>query len=140
MSSTLPIRIAMNIIQSWSDVLSMGIEHAGATLFKRLREIAPWLKKLEPFQSKREDLRAGCNNVFHSINNLVDLMNQSLSVDGTLKTFSQTWVSSSFNPEQYELVEDALLWTMEDIVKDKFTMEVRSNWIAFLGHLMMDNE
>ena len=27
---------------------------------------------------------------------------------------------------------------MEDIMKEKFTMEIRSNWIAFLGHLMMD--
>ena len=35
MSSTLPVRIAMNIIRSWGDVSSMGIEHAGGTLFKR---------------------------------------------------------------------------------------------------------
>jgi len=39
-----------------------------------------------------------------------------------------------------QFVEDALLWTMEDALKDKFTMEIRSNWIAFFGHLMMDND
>ena len=35
MSSTLPVRIARNIIKSWSDMSSIGIEHAGDTLFRR---------------------------------------------------------------------------------------------------------
>ena len=108
---------------SWSVVERIDPVVAGGIFYKRLFETAPYLKPMFsesiPVQSKK--LMAMIGYVINRLDKLDTIIED-------IKQLARRHVTYGVREEHYEIVGDALLWTLEQALANLFTNEVKQAW------------
>ncbi len=110
--------------QSWTKLLPISAQ-AAALFYARLFEIYPEVKPL--FKGDMEEqgrkLMAMINMAVKALDNLDLLI-------GAIQDSGRRHAEYGVKDEDYDKVADALLWTLEQGLKDDFTEEVKGAWVA----------
>jgi hemoglobin-like flavoprotein len=112
-----------NLVQSsFQDVVPIAQE-VGETFYARLFEIAPEVKPLfkEDIKSQSKKLMQMISYAVTSLDNLEVLVPQ-------VKELGNRHVGYGVSSEHYGLVAQALLWTLEKYLGDKFDEATKGAW------------
>jgi len=112
------------ITDSWAKVLPIS-EQAAALFYGRLFEVYPEVKPL--FKSDREQqgrkLMGMINTAVKSLDNLEPLVE-------IIRDSGRRHAEYGVKDEDYDKVADALLWTLEQGLKEDFTPVVKGAWVT----------
>lgn len=101
------------------------IDDASRRFFERLFEIDTSLQRLFPTPSReRASLLA------QTLTIVVDEIDQPAQLRGAAEVLGPRYAADGVRDEHYQVVGQALLWTLENALKDEFTSEVRHAWVA----------
>lgn len=105
-------------------------DQAAALFYGRLFEIDPALKPLF-----KGDIKEQGRKLMATIKIAVGSLDRLDTLVPTLKLLGAKHRGSGVEDGQYDTVASALLWTLGQGLKDKFTAEVRDAWVAVYGQL-----
>ncbi len=101
-------------------------EEAAVLFYKRLWEIAPETKVL----FKTDDVAEQGMKIMQMLGVTIRSLNDASTVTPLLHELGKRHIDYGVTREQYALVGDALLWMIEQCLREDFTPEVRAAWIA----------
>ena len=109
---------------SWDFVIT-NTNEAGMIFYTRLFEIAPQLKPLfkespEAQAKKLVALITYAVTKLHTIDEIVD----------DVKSLGVRHVKYNVKPEHYAIVAQALLWTLEKALQNRWNEEMKEAWVA----------
>jgi nitric oxide dioxygenase len=110
---------------TWSAVAAMDHVVVGGLFYNRLFEIAPQLKSMfhNPIPEQSKKLLAMVNYVIIKLDKLDDIL-------GEVSKLAHRHTGYGVKPAHYAIVGEALLWTLEKGLGDKWTEETSDAWIA----------
>src|SRR5262245_1935328 len=118
----LPASHVMLVRTSFARVLPIS-ETAADLFYDRLFEIAPQVRALFP-----EDLREQKRKLMAMLAMAVGALNDLEALIPSVKALGARHVTYGATAAHYELVGEALLWTLERGLGEAFTPDVRSAW------------
>jgi hemoglobin-like flavoprotein len=101
------------------------LDDAAVLFYGRLFEIDPSLQQM--FQRPR---REQARLLAQTLKVVVNGIDRPAQLRGAVETLGRRHAGYGVRDEHYAVVGEALLWTLEAGLKDKFTSEVRDAWIA----------
>lgn len=101
-------------------------EEAAAMFYERLWEIAPETKALFQHVEMRQQGLKLMQTLGVTVRSLHDLDN----ISPMLYELGQRHIGYGVGKEQYDLVKDALLWMIENVLGATYTPEVQAAWDA----------
>jgi len=109
---------------SWAMVATIDPVTVGGLFYNRLFETAPQLKHMfrNPMPEQSKKLLAMINYVISKLNKLEDILDE-------VAKLARRHVSYGVKPDHYTIVGEALLWTLEKGLADKWNSEVKEAWI-----------
>lgn len=105
-------------------------EAAGSLFYERLFTLNPSLKKLF-----RRDMGDQSRELLNMIGQVVDGLNKPDEVLPVARHLGARHAGYGVEPEHYNTVGEALLWTLALILGDDFDAETKEAWIAAYGVL-----
>jgi hemoglobin-like flavoprotein len=115
--------------QSWRKVLPMK-ETAAALFYRRLFQLDPTLRAL--FTSDMEQQGVKLIQMISAAVRALDRLDVLLPV---VRELGSRHLAYGVRDEHYGSVGSALLWTLEQALREQFTPEVKSAWIKTYGVL-----
>lgn len=109
---------------SWAKVKPIS-EQAAALFYGRLFEIYPEVKPL--FKS---DMKEQGRKLMAMINTAVNALDNLDPMIGAIQESGKRHADYGVKDEDYDKVADALLWTLQQGLKDDFTPAVKDAWVA----------
>ncbi|MCS6823515.1 MAG: globin domain-containing protein [Cytophagaceae bacterium] len=109
---------------TWGYVLA----HSGEAMelfYGRLFEIAPEVRPLF-----KEDIKIQAQKLKKMVTLIVAKLNKLEEIENEIKYLAQKHEGYGAKPEHYHIVGEALLWTLEKGLKDRWTDEVKEAWVA----------
>lgn len=103
---------------------------AGRLFHKRLFEIAPETRVLF-----RGDLDAQAEKVMHMLGLAVGMLNNAKALAVVLESLGRRHQGYGVRDAHFEIVGEAMIWTLGEICKDDFTPQVRACWVAAYGEM-----
>lgn len=121
------------IIDTWSYV-RVDLEKAGTVLFVKLFEIAPELQKLFPFDGEavtadNELLKRHGIQVMESIDAAIGMLDNPEELKETLIDLGIVHHMKDVQVDSFAPVGQALIYTLQTGLGDKFTEEVKAAWL-----------
>jgi hemoglobin-like flavoprotein len=109
---------------SW-DLILHDTKNAGMIFYARLFEIAPELKPLfkESPEAQAQKLESLITFAVHKLNTLDEIVND-------VKSLGKRHKKYNVKPEHYGIVAEALLWTLEKALQEKWNKEMKDAWVA----------
>lgn len=98
---------------------------AGRIFYDRLFLIAPELRPMF-----KEDMTSQEQKLIDTLALTIGQLRYSSMLDSTLKSLGERHALYGVEPEHYEKVADALIWTVENCLGSECTEEVRKAWLA----------
>ena len=108
---------------SWAIVRAIDPITVGGLFYNRLFEIAPQLRPMfrNPVPEQSKKLLAMINYVISKLDKLEDILDE-------VAKLAKRHVSYGVKPDHYRIVGDALLWTLEKGLGEKWNEEVKEAW------------
>ena len=108
---------------SWAIVAGIDPVTVGGLFYNRLFEIAPHLKPMfrNPMPEQSKKLLAMINYVISKLDKLEDILHE-------VAKLAKRHVSYGVKPDHYRIVGEALLWTLEKGLDEKWNNEVKEAW------------
>lgn len=115
----------INLVEDSWDFIVLNTNEAGRIFYGKLFELDPSLKELfkDDIDSQARKLVSLITFVVHKLNNLDSVINDVVALG---KRHADYKVKES----HYDTVAEALLWTLEKALKERWTPEMRRAWIA----------
>ena len=112
------------IENSWKFIVQNRSE-SGTIFYTRLFQINPELRSLfkEDIESQAQKLVALITFIVHKLNNIDDVL-------ADVKALGERHRKYNVKPEYYGSVANALLWTLEKALGDRWTKEMEDAWVA----------
>lgn len=137
------------VIKSWESIKrgKEDLYHVfGTKLFQHLFRISPSVKKLFGYPI---DLDVTSNDLIHSprfmmhVHRVLDKLDLALNVLGPdiellvfiMKDLGSRHVTYGVTPDMYPVLAEAILFALEDCLKEKFTPTVRQSWVETYTYL-----
>ena len=118
----------ISVIQaSFAKIARMDAE-AGQIFYDRLFVIAPELRPMF-----KHDTKAQARKLMDTLALTVGQLRFSAMLHSTLKSLGERHAGYGVQPEHYEPVGEALIWTIEHCLGRECSDEVRSAWLALYG-------
>lgn len=117
-----------HLIRESFAAIAPAAEDAAALFYARLFEINPFLKRLfhrAPIEEQGRKLMQTLAVAVQSLDRLHTLIEP-------LRMMGRRHAGYGVQDEHYENVADALLWTLQTSLKDRFTEQTRDAWIMLL--------
>lgn len=111
--------------QTWLHVLPIA-EVAADLFYQRLFEIDPTVKPL----FKNTDLAAQKGKLLQMLSDAIASLNTPATVLRNLEVLGRRHAAYGVQPSHYEAVGEALLWTLEKGLADRWSHEAREAWAA----------
>jgi len=110
---------------TWSAVAAMDHVVVGGLFYNRLFEIAPQLRPMfhNPMPEQSKKLLAMINYVIIKLDKLDDIL-------GEVAKLAQRHAGYGVKPGHYAIVGEALLWTLEKGLGEKWNEETSDAWVA----------
>jgi hemoglobin-like flavoprotein len=118
-----PAQVAL-VQSSFRDVLPLG-DTAGVLLYERIFALAPTTRALFA-----EDIRPQAARLMAAVKTTVEGLDDLDAVAPFLVKLGARHVRYGVRLEHFDVVPDALLWTLEQGLGEAFTAEVREAWTA----------
>ena len=108
---------------SWAIVATIDPVTVGGLFYNRLFEIAPQLRPMfrNPVPEQSKKLLAMIHYVISKLDKLEDILDE-------VAKLAKRHVSYGVKPDHYSVVGEALLWTLEKGLGEKWNHEVREAW------------
>ena len=106
------------------------VEEAAVLFYARLFECDPSLRPLF-----KTDIREQGHKLMDIIGSAVDALDETEKVIPTLRELGARHVGYGVTEAHYDLVGDALLWTLRKALKDDYTSEMNEAWTAVYSFL-----
>jgi hemoglobin-like flavoprotein len=106
------------------------VEEAAVLFYARLFECDPSLRPL--FQT---DIREQGRKLMDIIGFAVDRLDEAEKLTPTLRELGARHVEYGVKEDHYDVVGDALLWTLRKALKDEYTDEMNKAWAALYSFL-----
>lgn len=103
---------------------------AGDLFYGRLFEIAPEVRPM--FADNIEDQR---DKLMSMLGTAVTNLHQIEQIIEPVKTLGAKHIDYGVKDEHYDKVGEALIWTLQEGLKDDFTPEIKDAWVATYGTL-----
>ncbi len=117
------------------DLIQRSFEHvtrvkleAGQLFYERLFFIAPELRPM--FKS---DIRAQASKLVDTLAYAVGQLPDGPNLTATLRKLGRKHLEFGVRPEHYETVGEALLWTLERLLAERWTPDLRDGWLSLYG-------
>ena len=109
--------------QSWAIVATIDPVTVGGLFYNRLFEIAPQVKPMfrNPMPEQSKKLLAMINYVIGKLDKLEDILDE-------VAKLAKRHVVYGVKPDHYTIVGNALLWTLEKGLSEKWNDEVKEAW------------
>jgi hemoglobin-like flavoprotein len=119
----------MLVQSSWELVEPMAVK-LGELFYRRVFELNPSLKELFPDDQRRQGellmaLFGGAVNMLFHIDTL----------EPSVRDLGRRHRAYGTQPEHYDTFRDALLWTLERVLGEAFTADVRAAWEAVYDYM-----
>lgn len=110
---------------TWALVAAMDPVAVGGLFYNRLFEIAPQLRSMfhTPIPEQSKKLLAMVNYVICKLDKLD-------SISEEVGKLAQRHTGYGVKPAHYKIVGDALLWTLEKGLAEKWNAETKDAWVA----------
>jgi hemoglobin-like flavoprotein len=115
----------IDLVQQSFRLIEPIIDDAAVVFYERLFEIDPSLQRLF-HKSPRGQARL----LAETLAIVVDGIDHPAQLRGAAEALGPRCAGYGVRDENYEAVGQALLWTLENGLKDTFTSEVREAWVA----------
>jgi hemoglobin-like flavoprotein len=106
-------------------------ETAAELFYKRLWEIAPQTKSL----FKSSDMKEQGRKLMQTLAVAVGALNDLESLNPALQALGKRHIAYGVKTEDYQVVGEALLWTLEKGLGEAFTAETKEAWSAVYAAL-----
>jgi hemoglobin-like flavoprotein len=118
-----PQQIA-HVKNTWTMVASLNPETVGGLFYNRLFEIAPQLRPMfrGPIPEQSKKLLTMIGYVINKLDKLEDIIDE-------VGKLARRHVQYGVKAEHYNIVAEALLWTLEQGLGDNWTEEVKDAWV-----------
>jgi hemoglobin-like flavoprotein len=118
-----PQQIA-HVKNTWAMVASLNPETVGGLFYNRLFEIAPQLRPMfrGPIPEQSKKLLTMIGYVINKLDKLEDIIDE-------VGKMAQRHVQYGVKADHYNIVAEALLWTLEQGLGEHWTEEVKEAWI-----------
>lgn len=116
-----PEQIAL-VQDSWSHIVP-DMSHAGSMFYERLFDQHPELRDLF-----HHELKLQTDKLMSMIDTTVMALDHMEDIDPILIELGKRHLQYGVNDEDYDAVEEALLWALDQALGDRFTAEVRVAW------------
>jgi hemoglobin-like flavoprotein len=115
----------IELVQQSFGLVEPIIDDAAVLFYERLFEIDPSLRQM--FQRPR---REQARLLAQTLKVVVKGINRPAQLRNAVKALGERHAGYGVRDENYAMVGEALLWTLEAGLKDAFTSEVRDAWVA----------
>lgn len=114
---------------TWDNVMS-NTHEAGVIFYGKLFELNPELKLLfkEDYRAQARELVALITFAVHKLANIEEITDD-------VKALGLRHRNYNVKPEYYTDVGVALLWTLQQVLRDQWNEEIKSAWQAVYNHL-----
>ena len=111
------------IKSTWSIVAAMDPVVVGSLFYNRLFEIAPQVRPMfrNPIDEQSRKLLAMINYIINKLDKLDTILSE-------VTKLAQKHVKYGVKPSHYTIVGEALLWTLEKGLADKWNEEIKNAW------------
>lgn len=114
------------------DLIQRSFEHvtrikleAGQLFYERLFFIAPELRPMF-----KVDTRAQASKLVDTLSYAVGQLPDGPNLTATLRKLRRRHLEFGVRPEHYDVVGEALLWTLERLLAERWTPELRDGWLS----------
>ncbi|XP_031553222.1 neuroglobin-like isoform X2 [Actinia tenebrosa] len=123
------------IRESWSEVEKGDLQETGLVVFRRLFEIAPYLRDLFPFgyNPDGKDLKAHALGVMSTVGVAVRGLDDLESLKPKLVELGALHKGFEITDKEFKHVGEAIIWTLDKGLGDQFTPEVKAAWVEAYG-------
>jgi hemoglobin-like flavoprotein len=113
-----------HVKSTWGMVASLDPEAVGGLFYGRLFEIAPQIRHMfrAPIPEQSKKLLTMIGYVINKLDKLDDIIDE-------VAKLAQRHVQYGVQPAHYNIVADALLWTLEKGLGEHWTEEVKESWV-----------
>lgn len=115
----------IELVQSSWDFVLLTNKEAGMIFYSRLFEIAPELRRLF-----KESPKAQAQKLTSIITFAVNKLNSIGEIVNDVKALGKRHKKYNVMPEHYGIVAEALLWTLEKALQEKWNAELKESWVA----------
>ncbi|XP_020914888.1 neuroglobin [Exaiptasia diaphana] len=130
------------IRNSWEKVEKGDLQETGLVVFKRLFEIAPYLRDRFPFGHNPESkgLRTHALGVMETVGVAVKNLDNPVILKNKLLELGQFHKPFGLTDTDYQNVGAAILWTLAAGLGEDFTPETKDAWGAAYGYIQKTME
>lgn len=126
------------IEDTWSLAKDLGLQKAGTVMFMKLFEIAPDLQELfsfhdEEVSEENESLKKHAVQVMESVGMAIGLLHDPEKLVSTLTELGIVHHLLQVQLDSFGPVGEALIYALQVLLKDKFTLEVKAAWVKLYG-------
>ena len=115
----------IQLVQSSWDFVLLENSEAGVIFYSRLFEIAP---ELRPLFSENPKIQA--QKLVSIITFAVKKLDSLGEIVEDVRSLGKRHKKYNVKPEHYGIVANALLWTLEKALQDKWNAEMKESWVA----------
>ena len=115
-------RTILTVKSSWSDVIANS-EDVGLLFYRKLFELDPALR---PMFS--DDIASQARKLMNMLTLLMSRVQQLEDLNAEIASLSRRHTQYGTKPEHYHTVRQALLWTLEQELQDRWDAEIREAW------------
>jgi hemoglobin-like flavoprotein len=112
------------VLSSYQELIPIARQFAG-DFYNRLFELAPETRALFP-----ADLSDQSVKFTYTLRTIVVGLNRLDEIESVLQDLGRRHINYKVQQAHYNVLGDALMWTLEHSLKDKFTPEVQEAWSA----------
>ena len=115
----------INLVEDSWDFIILNTSEAGKIFYTKLFELDPSLQSLfkEDIESQSRKLVSMITFVVHKLNNLDEVINDVIAL-------GKRHAGYKVKKEYYTTVAVALLWTLEQALKERWNEEMKGAWVA----------
>jgi len=118
------------VIDSFAQVTPMA-DQTTELFYKRLFEIAPDAQEL----FENADMAEQGKKLMQTLGVAVGALYTLESVEPAIKALGQRHINYGITEDQYDLVEESLMWALTQVLGDAFTQEIETAWIKAYGEI-----
>lgn len=113
-----------HVKSTWGMVATLDPETVGGLFYGRLFEIAPQIRHMfrAPIPEQSKKLLTMIGYVINKLDKLDDIIDE-------VAKLAQRHVQYGVEPAHYNIVAEALLWTLEKGLGEHWTEEVKESWV-----------
>ena len=115
----------VKLVQKTFQAIEPGIEAAGERFYQRLFELDPSTEALFPPNMQMQSMR-----FMAMLASAVQSLHQPETIIPLLQQLGQRHRQYGVTAAHYQLMEEALLWIVADLLGEQFTLEVQLAWTA----------